>query len=83
MGALAAALAVALVLPVTTHAATDAWIQRALICVRHCAAHRIAGDTEADPAPRVEELGLLLGRVRASLAGPLRGFRPVAPLALS
>ncbi|WP_069465572.1 FUSC family protein, partial [Actinacidiphila rubida] len=37
-GALAAAVAVVLVLPVTTHAATDAWIQRALHTVRQAAA---------------------------------------------
>lgn len=34
IGALGAALAVVIVLPVTTHAANDAWIQRALHCVR-------------------------------------------------
>ena len=80
VGALAAGIAVAVVLPVTTHAATDAWIQRALICVRHCAAdaaRRIAGDTEADPASRVEELEQLLGRVRVSLAPLLHPLNPL------
>ncbi|MGK5630913.1 FUSC family protein [Streptomyces sp. URMC 123] len=81
VGALAAALAVVLVLPVTTHAATDAWIRRALLCVRECAAEaarRLAGDESADPSPRVAELELLLGRVRAALA-PL--VHPLSPLA--
>ncbi|KAF4409909.1 FUSC family protein [Streptomyces lycii] len=79
-GALAAALAVAVVLPVTTHAATDGWIQRALICVRACtaeAARGLAGDPGADPARRVAELELLLGRVRVSVA-PL--LHPLSPL---
>ena len=40
-GALGAALAVLLVLPVTTHATTDAWIRRALRCVH--ALHRRGG----------------------------------------
>ncbi|MFC0602842.1 FUSC family protein [Streptomyces palmae] len=80
VGALGAGLAVAVVLPITTHAATDAWIQRALRCVRQCAAQaarRIAGDTGADPAPAVAELELLLGRVRLSL-GPL--LHPLNPM---
>lgn len=80
LGALGAALAVALILPVTTHAATDAWIQRALLCVRHCTAEtarRLAGDDSADPAPHAAELELLLGRVRLSLA-PL--VHPLSPL---
>ncbi|WKX73563.1 FUSC family protein [Streptomyces sp. XD-27] len=80
VGALGAALAVALVLPITTHAATDAWIQRALHCVRRCtaaAARRLAGDATADPAPDVAELELLLARVRLSLA-PL--LHPLSPL---
>ncbi|MCZ9340747.1 FUSC family protein, partial [Streptomyces sp. TRM76130] len=54
VGALGAALAVLLVLPVTTHAVTDGWIQRALRCVHVCtaeAAARIAGVDGADPAP--------------------------------
>ncbi|WP_189960798.1 FUSC family protein [Streptomyces violascens] len=81
VGALGAVVGVALVLPVSTHAATDAWIQRALHCVRRCtaaAAHRLAGDESADPAPRAAELELLLGRVRHSLAPlvhPLSPFR--------
>ncbi|MCC3771476.1 FUSC family protein, partial [Streptomyces sp. UNOC14_S4] len=80
VGALGAALAVAVVLPITTHAATDAWIQRALFAVRRCtaeSARRLAGDASADPAPHVAELELLLGRVRISLA-PL--LHPLSPL---
>ncbi|MEU5051686.1 FUSC family protein [Streptomyces sp. NPDC021096] len=80
VGALGAAVAVAVVLPVTTHAATDAWIRRALVAVRHCtatSARRLAGDAAADPAPYVAELELLLGRVRISLA-PL--LHPLSPL---
>ncbi|MEE1755367.1 FUSC family protein [Streptomyces sp. SP18CS02] len=79
-GAVGAALGVALILPVTTHAATDAWIQRALHCVHGCttaAARRLAGDPDADPAPLAAELELLLGRVRLSLA-PL--VHPLSPL---
>lgn len=80
IGALGAMLAVLLVLPVTTHATTDAWIQRALRCVHTCtaeAAARLAGSAGADPAPRVAELEALLGRVRLSLA-PL--VHPLSPL---
>ncbi|GAU71370.1 integral membrane protein MviN [Streptomyces sp. NBRC 110611] len=80
IGAAGAMLAVLLVLPVTTHATTDAWIQRALRCVHACAteaAARLAGSGAADPAPRVAELELLLGRVRLSLA-PL--VHPLSPL---
>ncbi|MFF4231718.1 FUSC family protein [Streptomyces sp. NPDC001820] len=79
-GALGAALGVALILPLTTHAATDAWIRRALHCVHRCtttAARRLAGDEQADPAPLAAELELLLGRVRLSLA-PL--VHPLSPL---
>ncbi|MCX4825052.1 FUSC family protein [Streptomyces sp. NBC_01142] len=80
VGALGAALGVALILPVTTHAATDAWIRRAVQCVHGCttaAARRLAGDEAADPAPLAAELELLLGRVRLSLA-PL--VHPLSPL---
>ncbi|MFF7202851.1 FUSC family protein [Streptomyces sp. NPDC008141] len=80
VGALGAALGVALILPVTTHAATDAWIRRALTCVHGCttaAARRLAGDSTADPASLAAELELLLGRVRLSLA-PL--VHPLSPL---
>ncbi|GGT59903.1 FUSC family protein [Streptomyces purpureus] len=80
VGALGAVAGVALILPVTTHAATNAWIQRALTCVHACtaaAARRLAGDPEADPAPLAAELELLLGRVRLSLA-PL--VHPLSPL---
>ncbi|UPZ34482.1 FUSC family protein [Streptomyces sp. LRE541] len=79
-GALGAALAVLLVLPVTTHATTDAWIGRALHCVHACtseAAARLAGSPTADPARYVAELEPLLGKVRLSLA-PL--VHPLAPL---
>ncbi|MFJ6986652.1 MULTISPECIES: FUSC family protein [unclassified Streptomyces] len=71
VGALGAVLAVLFVLPVTTHAVTDAWIQRALRCVHACtaeAAARLAGDDAADPGARVAELEQLLGRVRLSVA---------------
>ncbi|MER8058224.1 FUSC family protein [Streptomyces sp. SID8366] len=80
VGALGAALAVLLLLPVTTHATTDAWIQRALRCVHVCtaeAAARLAGSPTADPAPRVAELEQLLARVRLSVA-PL--VHPLHPL---
>lgn len=80
VGALGAALAVLLVLPVTTHATTDAWIQRALRSVHACTAAataRLAGAPGADPAPHVAELELLLGKVRLSLA-PL--VHPLSPL---
>ncbi|MDH6539680.1 FUSC family protein [Streptomyces lavendulae] len=80
VGALGASLAVILVLPVTTHAANDAWIQRALHCVRASTAaslDRLAGDPAADPAPHAAELELLLGRVRMALA-PL--VHPLSPL---
>ncbi|WP_326764117.1 FUSC family protein [Streptomyces sp. NBC_01591] len=80
VGALGAMLAVLFVLPVTTHATTDAWIQRALRCVHACtaeAAARLSGSTTADPTPRIAELEALLGRVRMSLA-PL--VHPLSPL---
>lgn len=80
VGALGAALAVALVLPVTTHAVTDRWVERALCAVHACtaaAARRLAGDLDADPAPRAAELEALLGRVRMALA-PL--VHPLNPL---
>lgn len=80
VGALGAAIAVLLVLPVTTHATTEAWIERALRCVHACtaeAAARLAGTEGADPAPRVAELEQLLGKVRLSLA-PLH--HPLSPL---
>ncbi|MFD0366850.1 FUSC family protein [Streptomyces sp. NPDC127114] len=79
VGALGAAVGVAL-LPVTTHAATNAWIQRAVTCVHACttaAARRLAGDPYADPAAHAAELDLLLGRARLTLA-PL--VHPLSPL---
>ncbi|WP_143664048.1 FUSC family protein, partial [Streptomyces murinus] len=42
VGAFGAALAVLFLLPVTTHATTDAWIQRALRCVHACTAEAAA-----------------------------------------
>ncbi|MFD3545414.1 FUSC family protein [Streptomyces sp. NPDC058655] len=80
IGALGAALAVVLVLPVTTHATNHAWIQRALRCVHAAtgeAAARLAGSASADPAPHAAELELLLARVRMALA-PL--VHPLSPL---
>ncbi|MFJ3640692.1 FUSC family protein [Streptomyces sp. NPDC090108] len=80
VGALGAALAVLVVLPVTTHAITDAWIQRALLCVHACtaeAAARLAGSATAAPARRLGELERLLGRVGLAVA-PL--VHPLNPL---
>ncbi|MFI9723343.1 FUSC family protein [Streptomyces sp. NPDC052396] len=80
VGAAAAGLAVALVLPVTTHAATDGWVRRALLAVRECMAHstrRLAGDHRADPAPHIAELELLLTRVRIALAPLLHPLNPL------
>lgn len=81
VGALGAALAVLLILPVTTHATTDAWVARALRCVHACteaSAARLAGDPAADPAPRIAELEAILGRVRLSLAPLLHPLNPMA-----
>ncbi|MFC8004306.1 FUSC family protein [Streptomyces olivaceus] len=80
VGALGAALAVLFVLPVTTHAVTDAWIQRALRCVHACtseAAARLAGTEGADPGPRVAELEQLLVRVRLSVAPLVHPLNPM------
>ncbi|WP_138908001.1 FUSC family protein [Streptomyces chryseus] len=80
VGALGAALAVAFVLPVTTHSATHAWIERAVHCVHGCtttAARRLAGDPDADPAPLAAQLEVVIGRARLSLA-PL--VHPLNPL---
>ncbi|MGW1985794.1 FUSC family protein [Streptomyces collinus] len=80
VGALGAMLAVLFVLPVTTHATTDAWIQRALRCVHACtgeAAARLAGSATADPAPRVAELEQLLDRVRLSVAPLVHPLNPM------
>lgn len=79
VGALGAAVGVALV-PVSTHAATNAWIQRAVTCVHACttaAARRLVGDPHADPAAHAVELDLLLARARLTLA-PL--VHPLSPL---
>jgi hypothetical protein len=79
IGAVGALLAVLLVLPVTTHATTDAWIQRALHAVRDAtgAAVRHIGGAEQSLERHVEELDVLLGRVRVSVA-PL--VHPLNPL---
>jgi hypothetical protein len=80
VGALGAALAVVLVLPVSTHSVTDAWIQRALRCVHACTAQtaaRLAGDPDADPAPTVVELEQLLARVRLSVAPLVHPLNPM------
>ncbi|MFF2009620.1 FUSC family protein [Streptomyces sp. NPDC058195] len=80
IGSLGAAFGVLLVLPVTTHAVTEAWVGRALRCVRACTAEtaaRLAGDDAADPAPRVAELEAVLGRVRLSLAPLVHPLNPM------
>ncbi|WP_306317347.1 MULTISPECIES: FUSC family protein [unclassified Streptomyces] len=80
VGSLGAVLAVLVLMPVTTHAVTEAWVERALRCVHACtaeAAARLAGDAGADPGPRVAELEHILGRVRLSLA-PL--VHPLSPM---
>ncbi|MFC7304523.1 FUSC family protein [Streptomyces monticola] len=79
IGALGAALAVTLILPITTHTATDAWIARALRRVHSCtslAAARLAGDAAADPAPHAAELEALLARVRMALAPLVHPLNP-------
>ncbi|MFE6174955.1 FUSC family protein [Streptomyces sp. NPDC056464] len=80
VGAIGAVLAVLFVLPVTTHAITDTWIQRALRCVHTAtaeAAARLAGDESADPASRVAELEQLLARVRLSIAPLVHPLNPM------
>ncbi|MEV0738106.1 FUSC family protein [Streptomyces sp. NPDC050549] len=80
VGALGAVLAVLLVLPVTTHTTTNAWIQRALRCVHTCTAEataRLAGSGRADPAERITELEQLLGRVRLSVAPLVHPLNPM------
>ncbi|MFD4631746.1 FUSC family protein [Streptomyces sp. NPDC058284] len=80
VGALGAALAVLLILPITTHATTEAWIERALRCVHACtaeAAARLGGSASADPTPVIAELEALLGRVRLSLAPLVHPFSPL------
>ncbi|QQM45327.1 FUSC family protein [Streptomyces liliifuscus] len=79
-GALGAALAVALILPVTTHAVTDRWVGQAVRAVHGCtaaAARRLAGDPDADPAPQAAELEALLGRVRFALAPLVHPLNPM------
>lgn len=79
-GALGALVAVLLVLPVTTHDTTNAWIERAVRTVHACtreAAARLSGSATADPTPHIAELEMTLARVRLSLA-PL--VHPLSPL---
>lgn len=87
-GALGAGLAVLLVLPVTTDAATDAWIRRALHTVRDFAGQAardleggsggvLEGGSGGGLDRRAAELDAVLGRVRASVA-PL--VHPLSPL---
>jgi hypothetical protein len=89
-GAAAAAVAVLLVFPVTTHAATDAWIRHALRAVRGftaAATGHLAGASgngtgtgagaAADLAARAAELDELLGRARAALAPLLHPLNPL------
>ncbi|MEU5344564.1 FUSC family protein, partial [Streptomyces sp. NPDC020766] len=79
-GALGAALAVALILPVTTHAVTDRWVGQAVRAVHGCtaaAARRLAGDGDADPAPQAAELEAMLGRVRFALAPLVHPLNPM------
>ncbi len=80
VGALGAALAVLCVLA-RHHARHHRRLgPAALRCVHACtaeAAARLAGSATADPAPRVAELEVLLGKVRLSLA-PL--VHPLSPL---
>ncbi|NGN64454.1 FUSC family protein [Streptomyces sp. A7024] len=80
VGALAAAFAVAAVLPVTTHGQTDAWVRRALECVHACtdAAARRLGGGAADPGAHLAEFELHLAKVRASLAPLLHPLNPFA-----
>jgi uncharacterized membrane protein YccC len=90
VGVLGAVLAVLFVLPVTTHAATDAWIERSLHAVRdftaEAARHLTGGPGGASGstpgstdglARRAAELDHLLGRVRVSVA-PL--VHPLSPM---
>ncbi len=79
VGAVCAMLAVVLVLPVTTHATNDAWIQRALHCVHATAtatAARLEGVPGADPTPHAAELELLFARARMALAPLVHPLNP-------
>lgn len=72
VGAVGAVLAVLFVLPITTHAVTDAWIQRALRCVHACtaeAAARLAGVPGADPGRPGDRAGAT-ARQGPALGGP-------------
>ncbi len=79
VGAVCAALAVTLILPVRTHTTNDTWIQRALLCVQaatSASVRRLAGDAAADPTPHAAELEALLGRVRLALAPLVHPLNP-------
>ncbi|MEV6110382.1 FUSC family protein [Streptomyces sp. NPDC051940] len=81
VGAVSAALAVAVILPVTTHALTDVWIRRAMDAVRACidAAERHAhGDRHAEPHRHLAEYQALLARARMTLAPLLHPLNPFA-----
>ncbi|MET9359308.1 FUSC family protein [Streptomyces sp. NPDC006632] len=79
VGMAGSVIAVLIVLPITTHATTDAWVRHALHSVRAsaaAAAARLAGD-DADPLPHIAQLELTLGRVRLSLAPLVHPLNPV------
>ncbi|WP_419993271.1 FUSC family protein [Streptomyces boninensis] len=79
VGALAAALAVVAVLPVTTHGQTDAWVRRALESVHACteaAGRRLRGCHAADPGAHLVEFELHLAKVRVCLAPLLHPLNP-------
>ncbi|MEV6548375.1 FUSC family protein [Streptomyces sp. NPDC051597] len=78
VGLAGSALAVLLVLPVTTHTTTDSWVRHALHSVRAsaaAAAARLAGE-DADPTPHITELEHTLARVRLSLAPLVHPLNP-------
>lgn len=80
VGALGSAIAVLAVLPVTTHAATDAWIRRALREVSDFtaqAAGHLAGGPGGDLARRAADLDLVLGRVRTTVAPLVHPLNPM------
>lgn len=79
VGMAGSVLAVLFVLPITTHATTDAWVRHALHSVRASAAEaaaRLAGQ-DADPLPHIAELEHTLARVRLSLAPLVHPLNPV------
>ncbi|MFC7217608.1 hypothetical protein ACFQLX_05375 [Streptomyces polyrhachis] len=76
IGAVSAALAVVVILPVTTHQLTDAWSRRAMDCVRACAGAADRGERE-EAADRLAEYQALHAAL-AALEPPLDS-RPRAP----